>query len=356
MFQQVRLWFLYLCSCGKGAINFSPIPYNYNQLSCSCVTVDAASSLLYYSFDANVVAVSISNTFVDLNNKIITQVTPNSGVTFLSNIPTQCPNDCNGYGDCVLNKTTNTYFCQCFENRYGESCTIICYSNQCGNGGCNNEGTCTCNEGYYGTSCNCNPLYNCSGNGNCTSSGSCLCNNTNYGSSCNNTIISPPTVPSSFSISATAYESGISYDIWFYISSPYQERRFDYFTANYQLDKTILQNFISGMEYNISYETNTCKTSYLDNSSFDLFKVPSDAKLTFYNGTQTLCTENAVEVWETFDYTFTFVQSCIPDYNYMVESVPYLITNNLNSDYVSFDLSSLMLNIPKANFTLPSFC
>ena len=116
--------------------------------------------------------------------------------------------DCNGYGDCELNKSTNKWECDCDDYASGKGCEIVCpvSNNDAGDilvcsdhGTCNSAlGTCSCLPGYYGEDCSlsCPGLLSatndtateCSGHGSCLDIGAtkveCECNAGFYGDAC----------------------------------------------------------------------------------------------------------------------------------------------------------------------------
>ena len=116
--------------------------------------------------------------------------------------------DCNGYGDCELNKSTNKWECDCDDYASGKGCEIVCpvSNNDAGDilvcsdhGACNSAlGTCSCLPGYYGEDCSlsCPGLLSatndtateCSGHGSCLDIGAtkveCECNAGFYGPAC----------------------------------------------------------------------------------------------------------------------------------------------------------------------------
>ena len=116
--------------------------------------------------------------------------------------------DCNGYGDCIHNQSTNKWECVCDEYASGEGCQNACPVENTDSGAtivCSNHGTCDstagtcdCNPGYYGDDCSlsCPGLRSatnetateCSGHGDCIDIGiskvECECNAGFYGEAC----------------------------------------------------------------------------------------------------------------------------------------------------------------------------
>lgn len=116
--------------------------------------------------------------------------------------------DCNGYGDCELNESTNKWECICDDYASGEGCQIVCpVSNDengdivvcSGHGTCDSAmGVCSCHPGYYGDDCslscpgllaaNNDTATECSGHGSCLDVGAskvdCSCDAGFYGEAC----------------------------------------------------------------------------------------------------------------------------------------------------------------------------
>ena len=317
---------------------------------CACVTNDPKSNYIYLSFGSTVETIPLTANFTPDFHFSKTYPISSSGVTYLSSVLSQCEGDCSGAGDCV--SSSGSYSCECYENYYGDNCINYCTDEFCNSGSCNSDGVCVCGEGYYGEQCNCSPEIDCFGNGLCGGDGSCICNSYYSGQNCTDCILPSPSAPTSFSCSGV-WQSATEYqNLVLSVSENYQERRVDYYDTNKQNTHSVLQNFAIGIQYNISYNPNLCTKSYLEESSFSTFQVPYYAQLVFFNGTAGECVDNAVEIWNTHEVEYTFLQICQASVNY---SVPFEISN-FSTSTLSFRAASYVFNIPKSDFNLPSFC
>ena len=340
----------------KGGVQRFALNQSPNMPSCDCLTIDPSLTLIYFSSDSQILTATITKNFegVEFGPAYSLPYSETSlGVSFLSYTPSQCTKDCEANGDCII------YYdgpaeCECYANYYSSDCSNYCSNATCSNNGvCDNEGSCICDEGYYSNTCDCNSEINCSGNGKCTSSGTCTCFEYYSGISCNTPIVSSPILPSSFSCTAFFMDQNISQKLEIFISVPYQDRRFDFYNANNVIDQSIFQNFVYGLQYNVTYNPNECSKEDLSAITFSSFEVPSTAKLTYFNGTAGSCLDNAVEVWNTPSIQYTYVQLCESTGSY---SVPYQIYWIDQSKYLNFIVDSYQFNIPSSNFTLPTFC